>query len=147
MTTGSTNVTLATRVFALCAASACALVAFACGPPAGGPTGAIATEVRGKPRADAGYTFEDDASAPTAPGAGTCQSLPDAPASCWDWKFNYGFTTDGCYVIDPDGAAGATAAFQVHCGGMDSYSPADYVDLVATDGDANTSVFSGVACG
>ena len=147
MTTGSTNVKLATRAVALCAASACALVALACGAPPGAPSGAVAAEVRGKPRADAGYTFEDDAAAPPAPGTGACESLPDAPASCWDWKFNYGFTNDGCYVVDPDGAAGPNAAFQVHCGGMDSYSPADYVDLVATAGAANTSVFSGVACG
>ena len=147
MTTGSTNVTLASRVFALCGASACALVALACGSPSGAPSGAIAAEVRGKHRADAGYTFEDDAAAPPPPGTGTCQSLPAAPASCWDWKFNYGFTSDGCYVIDPDGAAGPTPDFQVHCGGMDSYSPADYVDLVARDASANTSVFSGVACG
>ncbi len=82
-------------------------------------------------------------------GGGACESLPTAPSSCWDWKFNYGFTTDGCYVVDPDGPGNASS-FSVYCGGMDAYTPRDYVDLDVTSsapGGSNTSVFAGDACG
>ena len=50
-----------------------------------------------------------------------------------------GAVTDGCHVIDPDGAGGSDA-FEVYCQGMDTYAPREYVEL---DSATNVSTFAG----
>ena len=73
---------------------------------------------------------------------------PPLPSSCADLAIQRGPLPDGLYMVDPDGAAGPIKPFKVHCAGMRTPAPKDYLPLVNTYSNFNyVKVRGGGACG
>ncbi len=59
-------------------------------------------------------------------------------SSCADTRVRFSATTDGSYVIDPDGPGGPLRPFSVYCHEMATTSPTDWLELAHTSGPTET---------